>query len=55
MDDLGGGFSMGCLMGAVWHFCRGMYFSPKSEKFYGGIMMMKKRAPILAGTESKII
>ena len=30
VDDLGGGFSMGCLMGAVWHFARGMYFSPKS-------------------------
>ena len=40
---------MGCLMGAAWHFCRGMYFSPKSEKFFGGIMMMKRRAPILAG------
>lgn len=42
---------MGCLMGAVWHFCRGMYYSPKSEKFFGGIMMMKRRAPILAGKE----
>lgn len=49
VDDLGGGFSMGCLMGAAWHFGRGMYYSPKSEKFFGGIMMMKKRAPILAG------
>lgn len=41
---------MGCLMGAVWHFLRGMYHSPKSEKTFGGIMMMKKRAPILAGS-----
>ena len=55
VDDLGGGFSMGCLMGAVWHFARGMYFSPKSQKFYGGIMMLKKRAPILAGIMSIII
>lgn len=30
VDDLGGGFSMGCLMGAALHFCRGLYFSPKS-------------------------
>ncbi len=50
VDDLGGGFSMGCLMGAAWHFMRGVYFSPKSEKFFGGVMMMKKRAPILAGS-----
>ena len=55
VDDLGGGFSMGCLMGAAWHFCRGMYFSPKSEKFFGGIMMMKKRAPILAGKSTDIL
>lgn len=41
---------MGCLMGAAWHFLRGVYYAPKSEKAFGGIMMMKKRAPILAGS-----
>ena len=50
VDDLGGGYSLGCLMGAVLHFCRGFYYSPKTEKFYGGLLMMKKRAPILAGS-----
>lgn len=30
VDDLGGGFAMGCLLGGFFHFIRGMYYSPKS-------------------------
>ena len=26
-----------------------MWYSPKSERFYGGIHLLKKRAPVLGG------
>ena len=26
-----------------------MWFSPKNERFYGGISLLKKRAPVLGG------
>jgi import inner membrane translocase subunit TIM17 len=48
-DDLGGGFSMGCVMGAVFHFARGVLLSTSGEKLFGGISCLKKRAPLLAG------
>lgn len=50
MDDFGSGFSMGCVAGCIFYMLRGMWYSPKSERFYGGVMLLKKRAPILGGT-----
>ena len=50
LDDLGGGFAMGCLMGSVWHFVKGTYNAPKSQKAFGGIRMMKRRTPLFAGS-----
>lgn len=26
-----------------------MWYSPKSERFYGGVHLLKKRAPVLGG------
>ena len=49
IDDLGGAFGMGCLIGAVWHFGRGAWRAPKSTRFSGGIKQMARRAPILGG------
>ena len=49
LDDFGGGFAMGCLMGAAWHFVKGTYYAPKNQKAFGGIRMMKRRTPLLAG------
>jgi len=46
---MGGGFAMGCAAGCILYFIRGMWLSPKSERVYGGIMLLKKRAPILGG------
>ena len=40
---------MGCAAGCILYFFRGMWLSPRSERFYGGIMLLKKRAPILGG------
>lgn len=46
---MGGGFAMGCAAGCLLYLVRGMWLSPKSERLYGGIMLLKKRAPILGG------
>lgn len=46
---MGGGFAMGCAAGCLIYLVRGMWLSPKSERLYGGIMLLKKRAPILGG------
>lgn len=40
---------MGCAAGCILYLIRGMWMSPKSERLYGGIMLLKKRAPILGG------
>ena len=50
VDDFGNGFSMGCAAGVILYFIRGMWYAPKREKFMGGIMLLKKRAPILGGS-----
>jgi import inner membrane translocase subunit TIM17 len=50
VDDFGNGFSMGCAAGVILYFIRGMWYAPKKEKFIGGILLLKKRAPILGGT-----
>jgi len=46
---MGGGFAMGCAAGCLIYLVRGMWLSPKSERLYGGVMLLKKRAPILGG------
>lgn len=41
---------MGCFAGCIAYFIRGVYFSPKSERFVGGIKLLKRRAPVLGGS-----
>lgn len=36
VDDFGGAFSMGCFAGCILYFIRGMWYSPKKERLYGG-------------------
>ena len=49
VDDFGGGFGIGLGLGSILYFIRGCWYSPKSERVYGGITLLKKRAPILGG------
>ena len=49
-DDLGGAFSMGALGGAIFYFLKGFYSAPSRERFRGGLMAVKTRAPILGGS-----
>lgn len=50
VEDFGSGFSMGCAAGCIIYFIRGSWYAPRKEKFYSGITLLKKRAPILGGT-----
>ncbi|CAD8142543.1 unnamed protein product [Paramecium octaurelia] len=50
IDDFGGAFSMGCFAGCIFYFLKGMSFAPKKERFFGGIQLLKRRAPILGGS-----
>eukprot|EP01015_Nassula_variabilis_P012844 TRINITY_DN2049_c0_g1_i3.p2 TRINITY_DN2049_c0_g1~~TRINITY_DN2049_c0_g1_i3.p2 ORF type:complete len:125 (-),score=27.93 TRINITY_DN2049_c0_g1_i3:4-378(-) len=36
--------------GCAFYFFKGMLNSPKKERFYGGIVHLKRRAPILGGS-----
>ena len=36
VDDFGDAFSMGCFTGCIIYFARGMQYSPKKERLYGG-------------------
>ena len=63
IDDFGGAFAMGCFSGlslfyftfitlnkgCINYFFKGMWYSPKKERLIGGIMLAKKRAPVLGG------
>jgi len=48
IEDTGNGFTMGLGLGTLWHFARGMWFFPRREKLYGGIITVKRRMPIFA-------
>lgn len=63
IDDFGGAFSMGCAAGCIIYFAKGslfllaqvfsfllgMWFAPKRERLFGGMMLLKKRSPVLGG------
>lgn len=49
IDDFGGAFGMGCIGGFLWHFGKGMYNSPKGDRFVTAMFQAKARGPILGG------
>ena len=65
IDDFGGAFSMGCSAVCIIYFVKGfsfiilkiplqfkisgMWFAPKKERLFGGMMLLKKRSPVLGG------
>ena len=49
IDDIGSGFGLGTTLGAIWYMMKGAYNSPKRERLWNGIKLVKKRAPILGG------
>ncbi|XP_026398428.1 mitochondrial import inner membrane translocase subunit TIM17-2-like [Papaver somniferum] len=50
VTDAGAGFGMGVLGGGFFHFLKGMYNSPKGERFKGGAQAMRMNAPRIGGS-----
>jgi mitochondrial import inner membrane translocase subunit TIM17 len=50
VDDFGSAFSMGCLFGSIIYALKGMWYAPMSQRLYGGLVLLKKRAPVLGGS-----
>ena len=49
IDDVGSGFGLGLLLGSIWNFGKGTLLSPAKERLWGGVMLLKRRAPIIGG------
>ena len=49
-SDLGDAFATGCVLGSIWFFSKGAYYSIRRERFKGGIHLLRNRAPILGGS-----
>lgn len=50
LDDVGGAFGMGAVGGAVFHFLKGTYNSPKGERFLGATQAVCMNAPRVGGS-----
>ena len=49
-EDLGVGFSIGCIGGSLWYFLKGMWNAPRRQRILGGLMHVRNRAPFLGGS-----
>lgn len=49
LDDVGGAFGMGAIGGSAFHFLKGIYNSPKGERFLGGTQAVRMNAPRVGG------
>ncbi|KAI3908857.1 hypothetical protein MKW98_029407 [Papaver atlanticum] len=50
LDDIGGAFGMGAVGGTAFHFLKGIYNSPKGERFVGGTQAVRMNAPRVGGS-----
>ncbi|KAK6914817.1 hypothetical protein RJ641_019934 [Dillenia turbinata] len=50
LDDVGGAFGMGAVGGSAFHFIKGIYNSPKGERFLGGTQAVRMNAPRIGGS-----
>ncbi|XP_051152614.1 mitochondrial import inner membrane translocase subunit TIM17-2-like [Andrographis paniculata] len=50
LDDIGGAFGMGAVGGSAFHFLKGIYSSPKGERFVGGTQAVRMNAPRIGGS-----
>lgn len=50
LDDIGGAFGMGAVGGSAFHFLKGVYNSPKGERFVGGTQAVRMNAPRVGGS-----
>ncbi|KAI3801989.1 hypothetical protein L1987_30109 [Smallanthus sonchifolius] len=50
LDDIGGAFGMGAVGGSAFHYLKGIYNSPKGDRFKGGIDAVRMNAPRVGGS-----
>ncbi|KAF6153336.1 hypothetical protein GIB67_003526 [Kingdonia uniflora] len=50
LDDIGGAFGMGAVGGSAFHFLKGVYHSPKGERWLGGTQGVRMNAPRVGGS-----
>lgn len=50
VSDLGDGFSIGVILGCMWYSIKGAYYAVRDERLKGGLVLVRKRAPILGGS-----
>ena len=48
-EDMGGGFLLGSVGGAAWHFVKGYRNAPRQSRWSGALTAARMRAPILGG------
>jgi len=50
LDDIGGAFGMGAVGGSAFHFLKGLYNSPKGDRFVGATQAVRLNAPRVGGS-----
>ncbi|KAL7588681.1 mitochondrial import inner membrane translocase subunit TIM17-2 [Lactuca sativa] len=50
LDDIGSAFGMGAVGGSAFHFLKGVYNSPRGERFIGGAQALRMNAPRVGGS-----
>lgn len=50
LDDVGGAFGMGAVGGSAFHFLKGLYNSPKGERFVLASQAVRMNAPRVGGS-----
>lgn len=50
IDDMGGAFGMGAVGGSAFHFLKGLYNSPRGERFLGATQAVRMNAPRVGGS-----
>ena len=50
VHELGDGFSIGVILGGFWYMAKGAFHSVRDERIKGGLVLIRKRAPILGGS-----
>jgi len=48
VEDLGGGFAFGGVLGSIWHFGSGLRNAPKGHRLFGGVQRVSQRVPVMA-------
>ncbi len=49
-EDLGAGYMIGCFGGSLAYYITGAWNSPKRARIQGGLLHIRNRAPLLAGS-----